>query len=88
MKKTQLFKRIFLILALSLSFCAFSQSSRPVVSDIEASTLSTNMWDHADVKVRRLWPNAVPTDNHAAFSPSFDFNLNFCSPGVAEGRIR
>ena len=42
MKKTQLFKRIFLILALSLSFCAFSQSSRPVVSDIEASTLSTN----------------------------------------------
>ena len=53
-----------------------------------ASTLSTNMWDHADVKVRRLWPNRVPTDNHAAFSPSFDFNLNFCSPGVAEGRIR
>ena len=42
MKKTQLFKRIFLSLALSLSFCAFSQSSRPVVSDIEASTLSTN----------------------------------------------
>ena len=53
-----------------------------------ASTLSTNMWDHADVKVRRLWPNPVPTDNHAVFSSSFDFNLNFCSPGVAEGRIR
>lgn len=42
MKKTQLFKRIFLSLALSLSFCAFSQSSRPVVSDIETSTVSTN----------------------------------------------
>ena len=53
-----------------------------------ASTLSTNMWDHADVKVRRLWPNRVSTDNHAAFSSRLDFNLNFCSPGVAEGRIR
>ena len=53
-----------------------------------ASTLSTNMWDHADAKVRRLWPNQVPTDNHAVFSSSFDFNYNFCSPGVVEGRIR
>ena len=53
-----------------------------------ASTLSTNMWDHADVKVRRLWPNHVPTDNHAVFSSSFDFNRNFCSPGVVEGRVR
>ncbi len=53
-----------------------------------ASTLSTNMWDYADVKVRRLWPNPAPADNHAVFSPSFDFNYNFCSPGVVEGRIR
>ena len=53
-----------------------------------ASTLSTNMWDYADGKVRRLWPNHVPTDNHAVFSSSFDFNYNFCSPGVVEGRIR
>ena len=50
--------------------------------------LSTNMWDHADSKVRRLWPNPIPTDNHALFSPSFDFNYNFCSPGVVEGRVR
>ncbi|MBO4319668.1 MAG: hypothetical protein J5857_04290 [Treponema sp.] len=42
MKKTQIFKRIFLILSLSLSFCAFSQSSRPVVSNLETSTVSTN----------------------------------------------
>lgn len=53
-----------------------------------STTLSTNMWDYADDKVRRLWPNTLPADNHADFSPSFDFNLNFCSPGVAEGRIR
>lgn len=53
-----------------------------------AASLSTNMWDHADVKARRLWPNPVPTDNHAVFSSSFDFNYNFCSPGVVEGRIR
>ena len=53
-----------------------------------AASLSTNMWDHADVKVRRLWPNHVPTDNHAVFSSSFDFNRNFCSPGVVEGRVR
>ena len=50
--------------------------------------LSANMWDHADSKVRRLWPNPIPTDNHALFSPSFDFNYNFCSPGVVEGRVR
>jgi hypothetical protein len=53
-----------------------------------AASLSTNMWDYADGKVRRLWPNRVSTDNHAAFSSRLDFNLNFCSPGVAEGRIR
>jgi len=53
-----------------------------------ASSLSTNTWDHADVKVRRLWPNPAATDNHAVYSASFDFNLNFCSPGVVEGRIR
>ena len=53
-----------------------------------ALALSTNMWGAADAKVRRLWPNPIPTDNHATFSSSFDFNRNFCSPGVVEGRIR
>lgn len=42
MKKTQLFKRIFLLAALSLAFSAFSQNSRPIVSDIETSTVSSN----------------------------------------------
>ena len=53
-----------------------------------ALALSTNMWGAADAKVRRLWPNPIPADNHATFSSSFDFNRNFCSPGVVEGRIR
>ena len=53
-----------------------------------AHSLSTNMWGAADSKVRRLWPNPVPTDNHTPFSFSFDFNRSFCSPGVVEGRVR
>ena len=53
-----------------------------------ALALSTNMWGAADAKVRWLWPNPIPADNHATFSASFDFNRNFCSPGVVEGRIR
>ena len=42
MKKTQLFKRFFLLTALSLAFSAFSQNSRPLVSGIETSTASSN----------------------------------------------
>ena len=53
-----------------------------------AAALSTNMWDSAHGKERRLWPNHALTDNHGLLSDEFNFNLNFCSPGVVEGRVR
>ena len=31
---------------------------------------------------------AVLDVNHALLSDGFDFNFNFCSPGVVEGRVR
>lgn len=57
-----------------------------ILSEILAG-VSTNMWNFADGKERRLWPNRAPTDNHASLTDDFDFDLNFCSPGAVEGRI-
>ena len=55
---------------------------------VAAAALSAGMWNSADGKERLLWPNHASTDNHALFSDGFIFILNFCSPGVVEGRIR
>lgn len=55
---------------------------------VAAAALSTGMWGSADSKERRLWPNHAAADNHVLFSTELNFNLNFCSPGVVEGRIR
>ena len=57
--------------------------------DVASATaaLATNMWPVADMKVRRLWPNTSPCDNHVADGEYFDYNFSFCSPGsVQKGR--
>ena len=48
------------------------------------AVMSTNAWYVADEKVRRLWPNPAPTDNHLPMKQIQDFNYNFCSPGFVE----
>lgn len=44
--------------------------------------LASDMWAHADIKVRRLWPNIMPADNHIETSDEFDYNRFFISPGT------
>ena len=38
------------------------------------------MWDVADDKVKRLWPNDLPADNHDPDSYTVDYNFYFISP--------
>ena len=38
------------------------------------------MWNVADDKVRRLWPNNLPADNHDPYSPTVNYNFYFISP--------
>jgi len=40
------------------------------------------MWNVADDKVRRLWPNNLPADNHDPYSYTVDYNFYFVSPGL------
>ena len=40
------------------------------------------MWNVADDKVRRLWPNNLPADNHDPYSYTVDYNFYFISPGL------
>ena len=46
------------------------------------SVLVTSVWDKADIKTKRLWPNNSPTDNFRPFfiSP----NERFTTPGFVE----
>ncbi|MBQ8126686.1 MAG: hypothetical protein IJ173_12565, partial [Kiritimatiellae bacterium] len=55
--------------------------------DETMQAMATNVWAGADVKERRLWPNARPTDNHTTFMPDIDFNFNFISPGFTTQRV-
>lgn len=48
------------------------------------AAMATNAWYVADEKVRRLWPNPAPTDNHRPQKQIQDFNYYFCSPGFVE----
>ena len=72
----------------TMSWDAGTQLAVSGTVSVAAAALSTDMWGSADSKERRLWPNNASADNHALFSTGFNFNLNFCSPGVVEGRIR
>lgn len=72
----------------TMSWDAGTQLAGGGTVGVAAAALSTGMWNSADGKERLLWPNHASTDNHALFSDGFNFNLNFCSPGVVEGRIR
>ena len=38
------------------------------------------MWNVADDKVKRLWPNNLPADNHDPYSPTVNYNFYFISP--------
>ena len=38
------------------------------------------MWNVADDKVKRLWPNNLPADNHDPYSYTVDYNFYFISP--------
>ena len=38
------------------------------------------MWNLADDKVKRLWPNELPADNHDPYSYTVDYNFYFISP--------
>ncbi|MBQ3747184.1 MAG: hypothetical protein II863_07220, partial [Kiritimatiellae bacterium] len=40
------------------------------------------MWNVADDKVKRLWPNNLPADNHDPYSYTVDYNFYFVSPGL------
>ena len=51
------------------------------------SSLSTNMWHSADVKVKTLWPNPATTDNHSVGPVSVDYNWFFRSPRVIEEAV-
>ena len=51
------------------------------------SSLSTNMWHSADVKVKTLWPNQATTDNHSVGPVSVDYNWFFRSPRVIEEAV-
>lgn len=72
----------------TMSWDAGTQLAVSGTVSVAAAALSTDMWGSADSKERRLWPNNASADNHALFSTGLNFNLNFCSPGVVEGRIR
>ena len=72
----------------TMSWDAGTELAEGGIVGVAAAALSTGMWGSADSKERRLWPNHAAADNHALLSNGLDFNLNFCSPGVVEGRIR
>ena len=40
------------------------------------------MWNVADDKVKWLWPNELPADNHDPYSYTVDYNFYFISPGL------
>ena len=71
----------------TMSWDAGTQLAEGGTVGVAAAALSADMWESADGKERRLWPNLEPADNHVLFSTELNFNLNFCSPGVIEGRI-
>ena len=71
----------------TMSWDAGTQLAEGGTVGVAAAALSTGMWGSADGKERQLWPNHAAADNHALLSDGLDFNLNFCSPGVIEGRI-
>lgn len=72
----------------TMSWDAGTQLAGGGTVGVAAAALSAGMWNSADGKERRLWPNNASADNHVLFSTELNFNLNFCSPGVVEGRIR
>jgi hypothetical protein len=45
------------------------------------SNLVRNIWNKADEKNQKLWPNPMPAENHVAPEAVFNFNYVFCSPG-------
>ena len=48
------------------------------------SAMVSNSWSEVDGKVGRLWPNALPCDNHVDGDSLTDYNYQFISPGFLE----
>ena len=47
----------------------------------EVGYLTTNAYQWASEKCRKLWPNDAPVDNHRGYFGHGDFNVEFSSPG-------
>ncbi len=50
----------------------------------KCSACAYEMWEEADDKVKRLWPNTHNADNHSVDDSEFDFNHYFWSPGLIQ----
>jgi hypothetical protein len=49
-----------------------------------AEALVKDIWDEADEKTRRLWPNTKPLDNQIDRVSHYDMDRNFSHPGFLE----